>query len=57
MELHSLPLMDYLVDDIQKSLTGDDLKTLDKAGIQFPHPPELGLLDLEQVKESAYFFS
>ncbi|MEW5305130.1 MAG: hypothetical protein WDW36_007691 [Sanguina aurantia] len=57
VELHSLPLMDYLVDDIRSDLTPEDLMALQKSRTQFPNPPELGPLDLEQVKQSTYFFS
>lgn len=56
MELHSLPLMDYLIDDLrtrlQTELTAEEFKK-----IILTDPPKLGKLDLEKVKESTYFFS
>lgn len=57
VELHSLPLMEYLIDDIQKGLTDEDRANLQKANVHFGEPPKLGELDLEKVKESTYFFS
>lgn len=57
MELHGLPLMEYLVDDIQKSLTDEDRANLEKAKIYFGEPPQLGELDLNLVNQSTYFFS
>ncbi|MEW5310192.1 MAG: hypothetical protein WDW38_002012 [Sanguina aurantia] len=57
VELHGLPLMEYLVDDIQKSLTDEDRAKLEKAKIYFGEPPQLGELDLNLVRQSTYFFS
>ncbi|MEW5305129.1 MAG: hypothetical protein WDW36_007690 [Sanguina aurantia] len=57
VELHGLPLMEYLVDDIQKSLTDEDRAKLEKAKVYFGEPPKLGELDLNLVRQSTYFFS
>lgn len=57
VELHSLPLMDYLIDDIQTNLTEEEKATLVKNKQIIPNPPTMGELDLELVNKSTYFFS
>lgn len=54
VELHSLPLMDYLRDDICQNLNRE---LPAKPAVDIPSPPPSGALDLQEVLESIYFFS
>lgn len=57
MELHSLPLMDYLLDDMRTAVQKMDKEQPAKSDLGFQEPPPLGALNLQKVLESPFFFS